>query len=101
MLGSSRHGRRQWLTASPIHPRGQAAWILEKFWAWTDCNGHPENILSRDELLDNVMLYWVTATAASSARLLGEFRLEAHHGAPGRCTDRSRRFLEGDHHTDA
>jgi hypothetical protein len=32
--------------------RGQAAWILEKFWAWTDCNGHPENILSRDELLD-------------------------------------------------
>jgi transcriptional regulator GlxA family with amidase domain len=49
-------------------PAGQAAWILEKFWAWTDCNGHPENILSRDELLDNVMLYWVTATAASSAR---------------------------------
>ena len=33
-------------------PAGQAAWILEKFWAWTDCNGHPENILSRDELLD-------------------------------------------------
>src|SRR6201997_726403 len=53
-------------------PAGQAAWILEKFWAWTDCNGHPENILSRDELLDNVMLYWVTATAASSARLYWE-----------------------------
>ncbi len=50
-------------------PAGQAAWILEKFWAWTDCDGHPENILGRDELLDNVMLYWVTATAASSARL--------------------------------
>jgi hypothetical protein len=33
-------------------PAGQAAWILEKFWAWNDCNGHPENILSRDELLD-------------------------------------------------
>ena len=49
-------------------PSGQAAWILEKFWAWTDCDGHPENILSRDELLDNVMLYWVTATAASSER---------------------------------
>jgi epoxide hydrolase len=53
-------------------PAGQAAWILEKFWAWTDCNGHPENILSRDELLDNVMLYWITATAASSARLYWE-----------------------------
>src|SRR4029078_1079157 len=53
-------------------PSGQAAWILEKFWAWTDCDGHPENILRRDELLDNVMLYWVTATAASSARLYWE-----------------------------
>jgi len=53
-------------------PSGQAAWILEKFWAWTDCDGHPENILSRDELLDNVMLYWVNASAASSARLYWE-----------------------------
>ncbi len=53
-------------------PAGQAAWILEKFWAWTDCDGHPENILSRDELLDNLMFYWVTATAASSARLYWE-----------------------------
>ena len=53
-------------------PAGQAAWILEKFWAWTDCGGHPENVLSRDELLDNVMLYWVPATAASSARLYWE-----------------------------
>jgi epoxide hydrolase len=53
-------------------PSGQAAWILEKFWAWTDCDGHPENILSRDELLDNVMLYWVTASATSSARLYWE-----------------------------
>ncbi len=53
-------------------PSGQAAWILEKFWAWTDCDGHPENILGRDELLDNVMLYWTTATATSSARLYWE-----------------------------
>ncbi len=53
-------------------PAGQAAWILEKFWAWTDCNGHPENALGRDELLDNVMLYWLPATAASSARLYWE-----------------------------
>jgi epoxide hydrolase len=53
-------------------PSGQAAWILEKFWAWTDCNGHPENIFTRDELLDNVMLYWATETATSSARLYWE-----------------------------
>jgi pimeloyl-ACP methyl ester carboxylesterase len=53
-------------------PSGQAAWILEKFWAWTDCDGDPLNILGRDELLDNVMFYWATATAASSARLYWE-----------------------------
>ena len=53
-------------------PAGQAAWILEKFWAWTDCDGHPENVLARDELLDNVMLYWLPATGASSARLYWE-----------------------------
>ena len=53
-------------------PAGQAAWILEKFHAWTDCNGHPENVLDRDELLDNVMLYWLPGTGASSARLYWE-----------------------------
>ncbi|MEN8184655.1 MAG: epoxide hydrolase [Myxococcota bacterium] len=53
-------------------PAGQAGWILEKFWSWTDCDGHPENVLTRDELLDNVMLYWLPATAASSARLYWE-----------------------------
>ena len=45
---------------------------MEKFWAWTDCDGHPENVLTRDELLDNVMLYWLPANAASSARLYWE-----------------------------
>ena len=53
-------------------PAGQAAWILEKFWAWTDCDGHPENVLTRDELLDNVMFYWVNAAGASSARIYWE-----------------------------
>jgi pimeloyl-ACP methyl ester carboxylesterase len=53
-------------------PVGQLAWIVEKFWAWADCDGHPENVLSRDELLDNVMLYWVTGSGASSARLYWE-----------------------------
>jgi pimeloyl-ACP methyl ester carboxylesterase len=53
-------------------PAGQCAWIIEKFWAWTDCDGHPENVLTRDELLDNVMMYWLPATGASSARLYWE-----------------------------
>ena len=53
-------------------PAAQAAWILEKFWAWTDCDGHPENVLGRDELLDNVMFYWATNSAASSARIYWE-----------------------------
>jgi epoxide hydrolase len=53
-------------------PAAQCAWIVEKFWAWTDCNGHPENVLTRDELLDNVMFYWLPATGASSARLYWE-----------------------------
>ena len=53
-------------------PSGQLAWIVEKFWKWTDCDGHPENVLTRDEMLDNVMLYWVTNSATSSARLYWE-----------------------------
>ena len=57
------------LSDSPV---GQMAWILEKYWAWMDCDGHPENVLSKDELLDNIMLYWCNASAASSARLYWE-----------------------------
>jgi pimeloyl-ACP methyl ester carboxylesterase len=53
-------------------PVAQMAWIIEKFWSWMDCNGHPENVLSRDELLDNVMMYWATGSGASSARLYWE-----------------------------
>ncbi len=57
------------LADSPI---GQASWIIEKFYQWTDCDGHPENVLSRDELLDNVMMYWLPDTGASSARIYWE-----------------------------
>jgi epoxide hydrolase len=53
-------------------PAGLCAWILEKFRAWTDCAGHPENALTRDEMLDNITLYWLTGTAVSSARLYWE-----------------------------
>ena len=53
-------------------PVGQMAWIVEKFWAWTDSDGDPLTVLTADELLDNVMVYWLTNSAASSARLYWE-----------------------------
>jgi pimeloyl-ACP methyl ester carboxylesterase len=53
-------------------PSGQAGWVLEKFWSWTDNDGHPEHAVSRDELLDNVMFYWLNNAAASSGRLYWE-----------------------------
>ncbi len=53
-------------------PAGLLAWIVEKFRAWSDCDGHPENCFTRDQLITNVMLYWVTQTSASSARLYWE-----------------------------
>ena len=55
-------------------PVGLAAWIVEKFRTWCDCNGNPETIFTKDELLTNITLYWVTETAASSARLYYESR---------------------------
>ncbi|MCH1554673.1 MAG: epoxide hydrolase [Pseudomonadales bacterium] len=57
------------LADSPI---GQAAWILEKFYQWMDCQGDPMNIVSLDELLDNIMLYWLPDAGASSARIYWE-----------------------------
>ena len=53
-------------------PVGLCAWIVEKFRAWTDCDGHPENAVSRDRILDNLMLYWLPRTGASAARLYWE-----------------------------
>ncbi len=53
-------------------PAALAAWIIEKFQAWTDCDGHLSTILTRDELLDNLMLYWLPGTGASAARLYWE-----------------------------
>ena len=53
-------------------PAGQCAWIVEKFWAWSDCNGDPETVFTKDQLLDNVMHYWLPGTGASSARLYWE-----------------------------
>jgi microsomal epoxide hydrolase len=51
------------LTDSPV---GLAAWIVEKFQRWSDCGGDIESIFSKDDLLTNVMIYWVTGAINSS-----------------------------------
>lgn len=53
-------------------PAAQCAWIAEKFYFWTDNDGHPESAVRRERLLDNIMMYWLTNTGASSARLYWE-----------------------------
>jgi len=58
------------LTDSPV---GQLAWIVDKFSAWTHTKtGIPEDAVDRDDMLTNVMLYWLTGTASSAARLYYE-----------------------------
>ncbi len=49
-------------------PAGQAAWIYEKYRDWTDNDGTPESVFTLDQMLDNIMMYWLTNSAASSAR---------------------------------
>ena len=57
------------LSDSPV---GQAAWIYEKLAQWSDPNDGPHHELTRNEILDNIMLYWLSNTGASSARLYFE-----------------------------
>jgi microsomal epoxide hydrolase len=71
------------LTDSPV---GLAAWITEKFKRWSDCGDNLESSFTKDQLLENVMLYWVTGTINSAMRLYYE-----SHG-PGR---QSASFLAG------
>lgn len=67
------------LTDSPV---GQLAWIVEKFRAWTDAKDRPEEAVDRDLMLTNVMLYWLTATAGSSARIYYERAHADYWGTP-------------------
>lgn len=53
-------------------PAGLAAWIVEKFRAWSDCGGDVESVFSKDELLTNITLYWLTNSIATSNRLYYE-----------------------------
>ncbi len=64
-------------------PVGQAAWIVEKFRAWSDVDGDVESKFTKDELLTNVTIYWVTQTATSSARLYYESPRQGRAGLLG------------------
>jgi pimeloyl-ACP methyl ester carboxylesterase len=57
------------LSDSPV---GLASWILEKFKEWSDCNGDLESVFTKDELITNIMLYWITNSIGSSIRLYYE-----------------------------
>lgn len=62
------------LTDSPV---GLAGWLLEKFHAWTDCDGDPASWVGRDRLLDNLSVYWLTETIGSSMRVYAETDVQA------------------------
>jgi pimeloyl-ACP methyl ester carboxylesterase len=63
------------LTDSPV---GLAAWIIEKYHGWSDHDGNIEQTYTKDELLTNIMIYWVTNSITSASRLYYESR----HGTP-------------------
>ena len=73
-----RPSRRRSATALNDSPAGLAAWIVEKFRAWSDSGGDVEKKFTKDELLTNIMIYWVTETGPSSVRIYYENR-----GRPG------------------
>jgi microsomal epoxide hydrolase len=71
-------------------PAGLAAWIVEKFRSWCDCDGNVEKKFTKDQLLTNITIYWVTETIASSARIYYENQRAAaaqggRVGAPMAC----------------
>lgn len=59
-------------------PAGLASWIVDKFWAWSDHGGRLENSFTPDELLTNVMLYWVTESMPAATRIY----YESSHNLP-------------------
>ena len=79
-------------------PVGQAAWIVEKFRALSDVNGDVESKFTKDEMLTNVMVYWLTRTATSAARIYYEVRREPAGlllSGAGRRAARLRRLPQG------
>jgi pimeloyl-ACP methyl ester carboxylesterase len=67
------------LTDSPV---GLAAWIVEKFQAWSDCGGDPLKRFSMDLLLDNIMVYWLTGSAGTATWLYRGVTEQQNRGLP-------------------
>jgi pimeloyl-ACP methyl ester carboxylesterase len=64
-------------------PMGLAAWIGEKFRAWSDCGGDVERVFSKDELLTNISLYWHTQSMGTAIQMYWENRLQPMHFGEG------------------
>jgi microsomal epoxide hydrolase len=73
---SQLHGTKPQTLAYSLNdsPAGLAAWIVEKFRTWSDSGGDVEKRFTKDELLTNITIYWVTETGPSSIRLYYENR---------------------------
>jgi pimeloyl-ACP methyl ester carboxylesterase len=68
-------------------PSGMAAWMVEKFAQWSDSGGDPERVLTKDEMLNDVTLYWLTNTGASSSRFYWENNNNNFSSAAQKTTD--------------
>jgi hypothetical protein len=66
-------------------PAGLAAWIIEKFRAWSDCSGDLDSVFTKDELLANIGLYWFTGAIGSS---FWPYYARMHLASSRRCQDR-------------
>lgn len=79
------HSTRPYTLAASLNdsPAGLAAWITEKFRAWSDCNGDMERVFPKDDVLTNLSLYWFTQSIGSSTQMYWENRLQPMRFAPG------------------
>lgn len=79
------HGTKPQTVAASLNdsPMGLAAWIGEKFRAWSDCDGEVERVFSKDELLTNISLYWFTQSIGSAMQMYWENRLQPMRFAEG------------------
>jgi pimeloyl-ACP methyl ester carboxylesterase len=68
------------LTDSPL---GLAAWFVEKFKSWSDCRDRPEEAIDLDDMITDIMVYWLTGTARSAIQLYAESREHPLHLKPG------------------
>ncbi len=86
---SAEHGTRPQTIGYALadSPAALCAWIVEKFWSWADHEGDLDTVISRDELLDNLMIYWLSRSGASSARLYWESIGQVNQWISGEVTD--------------